>query len=259
MQLLGRHTGELAGNATLVTGAPRGRKQPYAYRSVSRRSLSKKLYQMYRTNNRGTDSLLRSLIIAPRRWTRRAYDWTLHWADTPQSLAALFGLALAESSVFPIPPDVLLIAIVAARPSVWLSAAGLCTAGSLVGAAIGYGIGAWFITTIGDPIIAFYGAQDDWGRFVSLVNTWGVWFVAAAAFTPIPFKVATIASGATGISFITFATVSMIGRAARFFLVALSLRIYGARLRRVLEDNFDLASFLFFILVVMGFLVLRYL
>ena len=202
--------------------------------------------------------MLRLLIAAPRRWTRRAYDWTLHWAETPQSLAALFGLALAESSVFPIPPDVLLIAIVAARPLAWLRAAGLCTAGSLLGAVIGYGIGGGFMTAIGDPIIAFYGAEADWEHFVTLANTWGIWFLAAAAFTPIPFKVATIASGATGIPFVTFITVSMVGRATRFFLVALTLRLYGARIRRTLDDHFDLAAFLFFALLVGGFLVLRY-
>src|SRR5918995_6140588 len=99
------------------------------------------------------------MLNAPRRWLRAAYDWTLHWAETPQSLAALFLIAFAESSVFPIPPDVLLIAIVAARPEWWIRAAALCTIGSAAGAALGYAIGSAFMATIGQTIVEFYGAQ----------------------------------------------------------------------------------------------------
>ena len=193
----------------------------------------------------------------PRRWARALFDWTLHWAETPQSLTALFFIALVESSVFPIPPDVLLIAIVAARPAVWLRAAGLCALGSLVGAAIGYAIGTAFMTSVGDPIIAFYQAEAAWGRFVELADTWGIWFLAAAAFTPIPFKVATIASGATGLAFIPFLVVSLVGRSARFFLVALLLWLFGDTIRRTIERHFDLAALLFLVLLIGGFAVLR--
>ena len=198
-----------------------------------------------------------TLTAPPRRWVRGLYDWTLHWAETPQSLAALFCIALIESSVFPIPPDVLLIAIVAARPGVWVRAAGLCALGSLIGAAIGYAIGAAFMASVGDAIIGFYQAEAAWDRFVGLVDTWGVWFLAAAAFTPLPFKVATIASGATGLAFLPFLTVSLIGRATRFFLVAVLLWRFGPRIRRMIEQHFDLAALLFFVLLVGGFAVLR--
>ena len=198
-----------------------------------------------------------TLTSPPRRWARGLYDWTLHWAKTPQSLTALFFIALIESSVFPIPPDLLLVAIVAARPGVWLRAAGLCAMGSCVGAAIGYAIGAAFMTSVGDPIIAFYQAEPAWDRFVELANTWGIWFLAAAAFTPIPFKVATIASGATGLAFVPFLVVSLVGRAARFFLVAVLLRLFGPAIRRTIEQHFDLAALLFLILLVGGFAVLR--
>ena len=150
----------------------------------------------------------RDLIDAPRRHLRRVYDWTIHWADTTHGLAALFLIAVAESSFFPIPPDVLLIAIVAARPSRWLQAALLCSAGSLLGAAIGYVIGAALMVSVGEPIIAIYGAQHHWDAFVGLAETWGTWFLAAAAFTPIPFKVATIASGAIEMPFVPFLVVS---------------------------------------------------
>jgi membrane protein YqaA with SNARE-associated domain len=197
------------------------------------------------------------MLDAPRRLLHRLYDWTIHWAETPQSLAALFLIALIESSVFPIPPDVLLIAIVAARPMVWLSAAGVCAGGSLIGAAIGYAIGASFMSTVGEAIIEFYGAAAAWDQFVDLADVWGTWFLAAAAFTPIPFKVATIASGAIDLPFVPFLVVSLIGRAGRFLLVAGALRLFGASIRRTLEANFGLAAIAFFALLVGGFLVLR--
>lgn len=206
-----------------------------------------------------TASSLVAAINAPRRWLRALYDWTMRWADTPQSLWALFLIAVAESSVFPIPPDVLLIAIVAANTRRWLGAATLCTVGSVVGAMIGYVIGWSFMATLGQAIVDFYQAQHYWDRVVTLYRgTWGVWFLAAAAFTPIPYKVATIAAGATGMPFVPFVFVSFVGRAGRFFLVAAILRVFGARVRAVLEKNFDVAALTFMVLLAGGFLVLKY-
>ena len=203
-------------------------------------------------------STVLDVINAPRRWLRGLYDWTMHWAETPQSLVALFLIAFAESSFFPILPDVLLIAIVAAAPYVWLRAAALCTAGSVAGALVGYAIGYGLMATVGQGIVDFYNAQNNWDRVVELYNgPWGVWFLAGAAFTPIPYKVATIAAGATHMSLLPFVLVSAIGRAARFFLVAAILRLFGPPVRRTLEKHFDLAALLFMILLVGGFLVLR--
>ena len=199
-----------------------------------------------------------SILAPPRRWLRRSYDWMVKWADSPQALIALFLIALAESSFFPIPPDALLIAIVASRPATWLRAAAMCSVGSLIGAAVGYGIGSALMVTVGEPIISFYGAEHDWDRFLGLTDAWGTWFLAAAAFTPIPFKVATIASGASEMPFAPFLLVSLIGRSARFFLVATILRIFGDRVSRILEDHFDTLSLLFFVLLVCGFVVLRF-
>ena len=204
-------------------------------------------------------SAVLSIFETPRRLLRQLYDWMVRWADSPQSLAALFLIALAESSFFPIPPDALLIAIVAARPARWLQAATICSAGSLVGAGIGYGIGSALMVTVGDAIITFYGAQHHWDQFLGLADVWGTWFLAAAAFTPIPFKVATIASGAIEMPFVPFLFVSLVGRAARFFLVAAVLKVFGDRVRRFLEDHFDAMSLLFFVLLIGGFVVLRYL
>ena len=196
--------------------------------------------------------MLSALRAAP----RRLYDWTLHWADHPHAVAVLALVALAEASFFPVPPDVLLIAIVAANPPVWLRAATACTAGSLLGGAIGYGIGALLMAAVGEPIIALYRAQEHWDRFVMLAEQWGVWFLAAAAFTPIPFKVATIAAGATLMPFGPFLVTSMLGRAARFLLVAGLLRLFGAPIRRTIEKHFDVATAAFLLALLGGFLVL---
>jgi membrane protein YqaA with SNARE-associated domain len=200
----------------------------------------------------------RSQLATPRRWLRSLYDWTMRWADTRHSLAALFLIALVESSVFPIPPDVLLIAIVASNSKRWLQAALVCSLGSVIGAGVGYAIGWGFMATLGQPIVDFYAAQRHWDHVVELyTGEWGLWFLAGASFTPIPFKVATIAAGATGMAFWPFLTVSLIGRASRFFLGALALRIFGPPIRRTLERHFDLAAVIFLVLLIGGFLVIR--
>ena len=215
---------------------------------------------MYRDTpgrQQGFVSRLLSLTIEPlRRWLRALYFWTLHWAESSHSLLALFLIAVAESSFFPIPPDVLLIAIVTARPSAWLRATVTCAGGSLLGAAVGYAIGAMFLVNIGDQIISFYGAESQWDHFVVLAQVWGAWFLAAAAFTPIPFKVATIASGAVDVPFFQFLAISLIGRTARFLIVATILRFFGGQIRRTIEKHFDLVSIVFFALLLGGFLIL---
>jgi len=198
------------------------------------------------------------LINAPRRWMRGLYDWTVRWSERPQALAALFLIAFAESSFFPIPPDVLLIAIVAGSTRQWLKAALACTLGSLLGASLGYAIGYTFMATIGQAIVDFYQAQRYWTDVVAMYNgPWGLWFLAGAAFTPIPYKVATIAAGATHMPYLPFLLISSVGRAGRFFLVATILRIFGPPVRRTLERHFDLAAFIFMVLLVGGFVVIR--
>jgi membrane protein YqaA with SNARE-associated domain len=198
-------------------------------------------------------------LAAPRRWLRALYDWTMKWADTPQSLTALFLIAFAESSVFPIPPDVLLIAIVASNAGRWLTAAAVCTAGSVIGALLGYYIGAALMATLGQSIVDFYGVQAAWDTVVAMyTGEWGIWFLAFATFTPIPYKVATIAAGATGMTVGPFVLVSILGRGARFFLVATLLRLFGPPIRGFLEKHFDTAALVFLVLLVAGFLVLRW-
>jgi membrane protein YqaA with SNARE-associated domain len=194
-----------------------------------------------------------------RAWIRGLYDWTMKWAETPHALTALFFIALAESSVFPIPPDVLLLAIVAANTQRWLVAAVLCSAGSVIGAMIGYAIGAAAMQTVGQPIIDFYQAHEAWSKVVGWYSDYGVLFLLVAAFTPVPFKVATIAAGATGMAFWPFLAASLVGRAARFFLVAAILRVYGAPVRTLIEKHFDAFALAFLALFIAGFAAIKFL
>ena len=151
---------------------------------------------------------------------RRLYDWVLHWADTPYGTWALFLLAVAESSFFPIPPDVLLIALCVARPERAFTYALLCSLGSILGGCLGYLIGWQFMASIGNRIVAFYGLADKVAYIETLYNTYDAWAVGIAGFTPIPYKVFTIAAGFFEMNFLVFAVASAISRSARFILVA---------------------------------------
>jgi membrane protein YqaA with SNARE-associated domain len=193
-----------------------------------------------------------------RAWMRWLYDWTLHWSKTPYAAVALFLIAFAESSFFPIPPDVLLIAMVVAVPLKFFRYALICTLGSVFGGMFGYYIGHQLMETVGWKIIDFYNARSLWDEFQAKYTEYGGVFLAVAAFTPIPYKVATIASGATRLDFVEFIIISSLGRAGRFFLVAGLLRLFGQRIKAFIEKYFDILSLLFVILLVGGFVVIKY-
>ena len=189
---------------------------------------------------------------------RRLYDWTMSLAATRHAERALFGVSFVESSVFPIPPDVLLIPMVIAKPLKWLRLATLCTIASVLGAFLGYAIGMFLYEQIGQPILAFYGKEDAFGQIAAWYNTWGGWGVLFAAVTPFPYKVLTIFSGATGLNFVVFTVVSIIGRAARFFLVAWLLRMYGEPIRLFIEKYLGILFTLFLVLLIGGFYAVRF-
>ncbi len=169
----------------------------------------------------------------------------------------LFFLALAESSVFPIPPDVLLIAIAVSRPDKALQAALWCTLGSLVGGVIGYLIGFGLMDVVGNPVIAMYGLESKWEEFQAMYDEYGNLLLLGAAFTPIPYKVATIASGAFEMPILPFILISTIGRAGRFFLVGGLIRIFGAQIKVFIDKYFDILSIVFIVLLVLGFYVVK--
>lgn len=190
---------------------------------------------------------------------RRLYDWVLHWADTRHGAAALFALAFAESSFFPIPPDVLLIALVLGARRRWANLAAVCTAGSVLGGIAGYAIGLWLMDLVGWPIIRFYHADEQFQKVQELYVKYDYWIVFTAAFTPIPYKVFTIASGVFEMNLAGFALVSAAGRGARFFLVAGLLYVFGRPLRDFIERYFDALSIVFVVLLIGGFALIQWL
>jgi membrane protein YqaA with SNARE-associated domain len=190
---------------------------------------------------------------------RRLYDWVLSWAETRYGAVALFVLAFAESSFFPIPPDVLLIALVLGSPTRWWRFGALCTVGSVIGGIGGYLIGMFLMDSLGLRIIEFYHAHAYYERVKEWYLLYDVWIVFVAAFTPIPYKVFTIASGAFDMNLLGFCAVSVVGRGARFFLVAGLLRVAGERMKRFIDRYFDLLAVTFVVLLVGGFALIKYL
>ena len=190
---------------------------------------------------------------------RRLYDWTLSWAEHPAGAWALFFIALLESSVFPIPPDVLLIALCVGGVTKSYRFALICTAGSLIGGVIGYGIGFWGFELIGQPIVRAYHGEAVMEKIKLWYDQWGFWGNLLAAVTPIPYKIFTIASGAFKFSFAEFFLASLIGRSLRFFAVATALYFFGAQIRGLIEKYFNLFAWAFMLLLIAGFVALKYL
>ncbi len=194
----------------------------------------------------------------PARWIRRVYDWVLGWADSPYGSAALFVLALIEASFFLIPPDVLLIALCVGQPRRSLYFAALCTVGSVLGGVLGYLIGYQLYEIVGRPIIEFYNAQAAFQRVGDLYRANLVLALGTAGFTPIPYKVFTIAAGAFAVPFVPFIMISAVSRGARFFIVAGMIRIWGPKIRSFIDRYFNLLTLVFVVALITGFLVLKY-
>jgi membrane protein YqaA with SNARE-associated domain len=190
-------------------------------------------------------------------WIRKIYDRSLLWVQSPSGVWALFFLAVAESSFFPIPPDVFLIVLCIAVPPKSFRYAAICAVGSVIGGVIGYGLGMGFMDTIGIKILEWYGLHDKYEVVQDLYRQYDALAVGAAGFTPLPYKLFTITAGAFKINFVTFALVSLVSRSARFFLVAGFIYKFGAPVRHFIERYFNLLSILFFILLIGGFLVVK--
>ena len=190
---------------------------------------------------------------------RRLYDWTMSLAATRHAEKGLFAVSFAESSFFPIPPDVLLIPMTLAKPGNWIRLALICTAASVIGAFVGYAIGMFLYESIGVWLLETYGAADKFAKISDWYNTWGGWGVLFAAITPFPYKVLTIFSGATGLNLVTFIVVSIIGRGIRFFLVSWLLYKFGEPIRLFIEKYLGLLFTLFMVLLIGGFVAISYL
>jgi membrane protein YqaA with SNARE-associated domain len=189
---------------------------------------------------------------------RALYDWTMRLAASRGATAALGTVSFIESSVFPIPPDALLVPMVIAdRRRAWWYAF-VCTLASVTGGLAGYAIGALLFELVGRPILAFYGYMDQFEVFRETFNAWGAWAVLVAGVTPFPFKVITIASGATQLSLTIFVIASIVARGIRFFAVAGLLYLFGPPIRRFIEERLGLVFTVGLVLLIGGFVVARY-
>ena len=188
---------------------------------------------------------------------RRLYDWTMAQAVTPHAMWTLAAVAFIESSVFPIPPDVLIIPMVlAARTRAWRIAI-VCTAASVIGGFFGYAIGLFLFEQVARPILSFYGYMDKFETFQELYNHWGAWIVFGAGITPFPYKVITIASGMTQLNPVVFGIASVAARGLRFFFIAWLLWKYGAPIRAFIERHLGKLAVIFFLLLIGGFAALK--
>lgn len=190
---------------------------------------------------------------------KRLYDWTMSLAESPHALWALALVSFAESSVFPIPPDILMIPMIIALPHRAFLIAGIALISSVLGGAFGYVIGWGLYETVGLPVLEFYGKTDQFEAFSTTYNNYGAWAVLIAGVTPFPYKVITILSGSTGLNFGVFMVASVIARGLRFFVVAALLWKFGAPIRDFIEKRLGLMFTLFVILLGGGFYALKYL
>jgi membrane protein YqaA with SNARE-associated domain len=188
---------------------------------------------------------------------RRLYDWTMGLAAKKHADWGLAGISFAESSIFPIPPDILLIPMVLAqRHRAWILAS-LCTATSVIGGFAGYVIGFFLFEAIGQPVIEFYGYGDKFTSFSGLYNEYGAWIVFAAGITPFPYKIITIASGVTGLSLPIFLIASLLARGLRFFIVAGALWYFGEPIRLFIEKYLGPLFILFVVMLFGGYLLIK--
>ncbi len=189
---------------------------------------------------------------------KKLYDWVLHWAETPYAVPALFLLSFSESSFFPVPPDVLLIALAISIPQKSFKYAAICSVASVLGGILGYYIGVYGYETVGKPIVDFYHGQATMDKVNMWYEQYGFWGILIAAVTPIPYKVFTIASGVFKFDFLSFLSASIIGRSFRFFVVAGLIWKFGPVIKKFIDKYFNLLSFAFIVLLVGGFILIKY-
>lgn len=188
---------------------------------------------------------------------KKLYFWTLHWAATPYALPALVILSFAESSFFPVPPDVLLIALCFSNPKAWIKLAAWCTVASVLGGVLGYYIGWGLWEAVGQPIVQAYHGEEVMAKVQTWYEEFGFLGILVAAVTPIPYKVFTIASGTMHFDLLQFLVASALGRGFRFFAVAGLIRLFGRKVKPFLENNFELAATAVVVLGVLGFLAIK--
>jgi len=213
-------------------------------------------------------------LKAPLAWTRSLYNWVLRWGESRYGTVALFFLSMAEASFFPVPPDALLIALCMGTYKKWFRFAVICSIGSVIGGALGYLIGHYAFDLIGEKMISFSAAIAgvEPQQLLTQTQYWfnekemfgmkvGSWAVGIAGFTPIPYKVFTIAAGFFNMKFIPFIVASAISRSLRFFVVAgligMLYEKYGDRIKEFIDRYFNLLALSFVVLLILGFIAIR--
>ena len=189
----------------------------------------------------------------------RLYSRILALAESRYAIGALVLVAFAEASFLPLPPDLLLIPTILARPRRAFLIAAVCTLASVTGGFFGYAIGYFLFAAIGRPVLEFYHAMDRYEVLKAAFAQWGVWIILLKGLTPIPFKLLTITSGVVHFSLLAFGLAALASRGLRFFLLALLLWRFGAPLRAFIERRLMLVTSLIAAVIVGGFLLLRYL
>jgi len=198
-------------------------------------------------------------IVKERNPLKRLYNWVLSWAHSKYSTVALAILAFAESSFFPVPPDVLQIALSLSKPKKSFFYAFISGAFSVLGGILGYFIGLMLYESVGKIIIESLGYQQAFLQVGEMYKNNAFLAILAAAFTPIPYKVFTIAAGVWKVGLLPLMMASLVGRFARFFIVATLIYIFGEKVKTFIDKYFNLLSLALFILIVLGYLAVKYL
>ena len=188
---------------------------------------------------------------------KRLYDRVMALAGKRNAIWWLAGGSFAESAFFPIPPDIMLVPMVLAnRRRAW-RIAGVCTLASVLGGLLGYAIGLWLFDSVGQPLLEFYGSEDKFSKFQDYYNEWGGWIVGAGGFTPLPYKVISIASGVTRLDIGIFVFASVVSRGLRFYIEAALLWRFGEPVREFIERHLGKLALLFFVMLVGAFLLVK--
>lgn len=188
---------------------------------------------------------------------QKTYDWMMEKAVHRHAVWWLAAISFIESSVFPIPPDLMLIPMVLAAPTRWFRLALVCTVSSVIGGYLGYAIGYYFMDSVGAAILAAFHLTEKFAAFKPLVDEYGVWVIIVKGATPIPYKLITIAAGAFHFDLAHFTFASIIARGMRFFLVAVLLWQFGPPIRHFVEKRLKLVTTALVVLMVAGVAVLK--
>lgn len=188
---------------------------------------------------------------------QKTYDWMMEKAAHRHAVWWLAAISFIESSIFPIPPDLMLIPMVLAAPTRWFRLALICTISSVIGGYLGYAIGYYFMDSVGAAILAAFHLTEKFAAFKPLVDEYGVWVIIVKGATPIPYKLITIAAGAFHFDLAHFTFASIIARGMRFFLVAVLLWQFGPPIRHFVETRLKLVTTALVVLMVAGVAVLK--